>query len=633
MNDPADVRAIENYRAVMGSVSGDSLIARAEEAMQGLLILSGTGNKPYFVGIPPKWDENKTGVNGFTWTLSRLMYMDTLCKAFLLTGQRRYLDKVENDLADWLDKNPAPPVPTDYESACVYHGVHNWRMLELGFRMVYTYPVVRSVLRVYGQNRGLIERIDASIVEHAERISGGSHLLWPGFDHNHYTEEINGLLAAVSMLPDHPKAGAWLRQAMEGLEAASRNQITADGSQSEGAAEYHNAVVIDFCNSMHFANLLGARFSDDFIQRLRRAVSFSIHTLAPDGNIIPFGDSDVLHPTPIQAALMATLIFRDDIWLNTVRRFVPAQRIRNVLAELYPWGFEGVADLLSRLDQPLPADAALLPCVTVQRQMDQFIARAAWDSESPYLFFSCHSPIHNGSNHAHMDQLGVIYGAFGKPLIQDPGRYTYKDCEERHEYKRSQTHSVPTVDGRDGFEYIRTFVYGPQKEGRLAGVMVNDRVLGAGGVLNNYEPVVISRTAALIDGSFLLIADTFENAKGQDLQIYFHLNSTRAFVRDRAVQTTDDDVRLALACVALGEVEITLLEGCLSDMFYQEYPSTRALFRRTAQSDTETLFFIAAGSKEQPVIGDFSVQDGLIQAAVCGKDYRIQWKDGQFQML
>lgn len=628
-----DMQWIQDFLSVAGQVSREPLIAKAEEAMQGLLILPGTGNKPVFVGNPPRWNENTTGVGGFTWMLSRLGYMNTLCKAFLVTKDSRYLSKVETDLKDWMAQNPAPPVPTDYESACYYHAVHNWRMLELGYRMVYTYPVIRSVLRVYGNDRTLPDRIDQSIAEHAERIAAGSHLLWPQFDHNHYTEEISGLLAAASMIPDHPRAKEWLQCAMDGLEKASANQITEDGSQSEGAALYHTAVTVNFCLNVHFAKTFGDSFSDDFLRRLRRAITFSVHTLSPDGNVIPFGDADVHFPTPILAALMGTLLFEDDIWLNTVRSFVSADRIIQVLHDLYPWGLEGVEKLIKKLKSPLQKNAAVLPTTTYQHPMDQYITRTAWEDQAAYLFFSCHSPIHQGSNHAHMDQLGVIYGAFGKPLIQDPGRYTYKNCEERHWYKSSQAHSLPTVGARDGFAYINTFAYGPQKEGSITGVINTPRMHGASGRLCNYAPVVISRTAVLVDGSFLLIADTFEHARGEDLQVFFHLNSTKAALAGPSVYTQDDDVNLMIAVSAPIDVETKLLPGNLSDVFYQEYPSTRAVFRCTGQQDTETLFFIAAASKGRPGIDNFQAFDGQVCARINGKDYRFQWENGTFRIL
>ena len=98
-----DMVQIQNYLLALKEVDTDGLLRQAEEAMQGMLVLNGTGPNPVFVGIPPRWEENPCGVGGYTWTMSRLRYMVTLCKAYLLIGETRYLDKVETDLADWLN--------------------------------------------------------------------------------------------------------------------------------------------------------------------------------------------------------------------------------------------------------------------------------------------------------------------------------------------------------------------------------------------------------------------------------------------------------------------------------------------------------------------------------------------------
>ena len=614
----------------------DNILARAEEAMNGMLVLNGTGPEPVFVGIPPRWEENPCGVGGYTWTMSRLKYMVTLCKAFLLTGERRYLRKVEIDLNDWFDNVPAPPIPHNYESACHYHGIHNWRMLELGFRMVYTFPILLTVLEEYGEDRQLVDRIYVSIAEHAERISAGSHLLWPGRDHNHYTEEINGLLSAAAMLPDDPRTPYWIEQAMDGLEHACASQITADGAQTEGSALYHTAVVINFCYSIHFAGCCGKTFSDAFVSRVKNGLDFAVHTLSPDGNTLPFGDTDQVLYTPYDAAMLSFLLFGETKHLSTVRQLADSNFIIRQLAEGFPWGFEGISDLLTQLNLPVEPEAELLPLMSYQRQMNQYVVRTGWDRDAACLYFASDSPMHPGSNHAHMDQLGIIFASYGKVLLQDPGRYTYKDCEDRHLFKSSQVHNVPTVDGRDAFEYLATFGYGPQKEGAITAIMDTDRIKGAYGYHLNYDPVKISRSAALIDGKILLIADTYENIKGRNMKVFFHLNSTQVSMDGNTVETHDDDANIRIhSNLSPEEIRPELLEGRLSDMFYHDYPSKRAAYSRIAEQDTETLVFACVPfTKEQPNrLTQLCFDDGMICFTCNGQPYQIAFRDGLFSIV
>lgn len=631
-----DMKMINAFLMTMEGRDTSPLIARAEEAMNGMLVLNGTGPEPVFVGIPPRWEENPCGVGGYTWTMSRLKYMVTLCKAYLVTKQKRYLDKVEADLNNWLDTVPAPPVPHDYESACHYHGVHNWRMLELGYRMVYTWPVLISVLKSYGSDKKLVDRLYFSAAQHAERISAGSHLLWPKQDHNHYTQEINGLLSAASMLQDDPRAEAWIAQAIDGLEHACANQLTQDGSQSEGAAEYHTAVVIDFCYSILFAQKCGRSFSPAFLSRLKNSLNFSIQTVGPDGNMLPFGDTDAALYTPIDAALMSFLLFHDTSQLVTLRSFIDTDFILSQLSERFPWSFPDIDKLLIWLKTPLAEeDCRLLPTVTWQRQMDQYILRSGWDRNAACLFFSCHSPIHTGSNHAHMDQLGIIFGAYGKILLQDPGRYTYKDCEDRHLYKSSQVHNVPTVDGRDAFAYLGTFAYGPQNDGAITAVMNSERISSVYGYHNNYAPVKLSRAAALLDNKLLLIADTFENAQGENMKVFFHFNSTNVVIDGSVAATQDPGANIGIhSSLPDTEIQTELLDGRLSDVFYHDYPSRRAAYSRTAKESSETLFFIAVPfTNEDPDdLKDLKSEKGNLFFTYHGEAFHINYQNGIFSI-
>ncbi len=628
-----DRKAINDYLLTMEGIDPAPLLALAEEAMQGMLVLPGTGAKPVFVGDPPHWDENNYGVGGYTWMLSRLGYMITLCKAFLITKERRYLDKVERDLADWFEKEPAPPLPYDLKTAIYYHGVHNWRMLEVGNRMVFAFPIVLSVLREYGTDKALVERMYTSIAEHAERISLGSIQLWPKEDHNHYTQEINGMLSAASMIQDHPKAAAWIDQAITGLEHACATQLTDDGSQTEGSSGYHNDVVIDFCNSIYFASKCGRKMSDEFVSRVKNALDFAVHILSPDGNILPFGDSETLCFSSVEAAALGFMLFGDPSYIDTLRQFMDSKRIREILVQYYPWSFINIPELLALLDTPLGEDAKLLPTCTYQSQMDQYIVRSDWSRDASILFFSSHSPIHNGSNHAHMDQLGIIFGADGKILLQDPGRFTYMNCEDRHQFKASEYHNLPTVDGRDAFEYRATFEYGPQKDGAITAIMDSERIKGAYGYHDNYEPVKLSRSAALIDNRLLLIADTYENVKDENMKVFFHINSTNVAIEGSSAVTTDDGANIRIiSSLPESDISVEILEGRLSDLFYHANPAKRAVFSRKATADTETLIFAAVpfSDKSQDSLKDLAFNDGIITFTYNGDAYRLKYENGIF---
>lgn len=160
---------VNGWKRLLTASQAEGIIRKADEAMEGMLVLNGTGAKPYFVGRPPRWDENPFGVGGYTWTMSRLVYMTMLSQAYFITGRQDYMRKLEVDLKDWLDKETPPPVAYDHDSAMVYHGVHHWRMLEIGFRTTYTFPIVLTALRPLGKESTLLR----GPVRRMQRLRGG----------------------------------------------------------------------------------------------------------------------------------------------------------------------------------------------------------------------------------------------------------------------------------------------------------------------------------------------------------------------------------------------------------------------------------------------------------------------------
>ena len=66
-------------------------------------------------------------------------------------------------------------------------------------------------------------------------------------------------------------------------------------------------------------------------------------------------------------------------------------------------------------------------------------------------------PVGEG-NHGHMDALSIEMAAYGRPLIVDPGRYTYEENIEvdwRKAFRETRAHSTVTVDNADQGIYQR----------------------------------------------------------------------------------------------------------------------------------------------------------------------------------
>lgn len=612
-----DLIQINDYRNLCEKADTFALIKDADLAMKGMLLLNGTGGKHVYVGEPPKWHENQYGVGGYTWTLSRLEHIATLCKVFCITNNKAYLTKAESDLENWLDTVLPPPVPFDFNSANVYHGIHNWRMLELGYRMSHTFPVILPIIRQFGKEE-LVFKLYHSIKEHAQRISAGSHLLWPNADHNHYVEEITGLLAAASILGNHSESASWAKQAVEGLEIACKAQITESGAQIEGVPLYHNAVIENLCLAILYAEKMNLTFSQSFMQSVYKGLDASLHMMNPSGTIAAIGDSDP-DTSSIRNAVLSFLLFGEERWIETVRRMVTGEKL---IAEAVSrgWGYPRINKFLEYLDsQPIGDREIPLPCLQYQPEIGHVYIRTGWGADATYLAFTCKSPVYH-SAHSHMEQLGFEFHAMGKTLLRDSGRFTYRDDNSRHAYKSSEAHNVPTINGRDAFEYISTFVYGIQKEGCISSVIQTTHIQGATGYHDNYAPVRIMRSIALIDGLFLLIADRFINGIGACAKVFFQIDSTAVRTVDGRVYSDDEEANISIAStIKTAEIAPTHI----SDKFYHERPATRVIFSQNLSQNDETFFTIAVPFKNfsVPEFTDFQIAEDRVNFCLNGKAY------------
>lgn len=619
-------KRIHAFRILLTEEKRKEILKKAEEGLHGMLVLNGMGPVPHYVGEPPRWDQNPAGVGGYTWTMSRLMYMTKLCQAYFITEDEIWIRKVAGDLSDWLDKEPPPPVPVDHDSAMVYHGVHHWRMLEVGFRTVYTFPIILDALRKYGKAQELVQRLLICIHQHGERIRTGSHYLWPNKDHNHYLMEMVGLLGAAALNPEDPEADDWADHAIKEIEECGFRQISEDGGQIEGCPSYHNDCMEHFCMAVYAAGKLKKSFSEKFLKRLRKGIDFSVYTLRPDGRGVTIGDSDP-DRVAVECAVYGWLLFEDTRWMDAIRKLVPFEAIWD--AAVSAWGFPRMEKLLTLEDREPGAE---FPLENIQHQIQQYYARTGWDHDALSLTFICRSPVHYGC-HGHIDPLSFDFTAYGKPMVTDPGRFTYKDGEDRHLYKSSAVHSMPTLEGKDAFEYIATFAYGEQKQGGITSVCSTRRVKAAAGFHDNYEPARLERIIGILDGRFLLILDTFRNAKGRRAEIFFHLNSRDVAVEKRAVRTREEKQNLLL-CSTISDVR--LLEGRLSDVFYHDYPSRRAVFTeeiREEEYEAATIIVPFRG-KAEAVVKELRLlsDEKEIRFSLEGHEYVVGYESGMFEI-
>lgn len=505
-------------------------IRLGEEAMQGLLVLPGTGPELYFVGNPPKWTYNPANDNEYTFFLNRLVHLKTLAEAYGLTGDLKYAEKALSDLENWIDTNPCPPLTNEngeYVPGTFDGHRSPWRALEVGIRGYRTLPIVIELLAdtPYFTDE-LLEKLLISVYEHCQILYHISPVLWPKANHNHYLMENLGLMSFACLFPEMNSSAQFLAHSQHELDRCMAAQCTPCGGQIEGSPSYHNGCTFWFSIRLIFARKFNIEVSETYTGQLKKMFLHSVYATRVCGGNFPWGDSHIADKEALPlAAFSCYMAYDDPSYLKTALYFYPMKALMEVVRDNL-WRIADGEKLRHDLNEAaLAPEKPNLKQVAWQKDLNQVYVHASWDKDALSFMTACRTPVEN--LHAHIDAGGFDMTAFGETLVTDPAIYTYKDDENRKHFKSALWHNCMTVNWQNMWEYIASWAYGPQKDGKIISVTEQDGMVSILSRHLNYEPVIATRVLAMIDKKFLLVMDRAENlSKNESVQVNFHLDRT-----------------------------------------------------------------------------------------------------------
>ncbi len=610
-------------------------IDNAELAYNGLLKLPGTGGVREFIGNPPVWLERRHNDNEFLWQLNRMNHWQDLLEAYSLTGNEKYGQKVVSELLDWIEQVPITAEmeqkPLEWFSQC-----HPLRALELGIRCYKTWPLLLEHLgNTALLTEEVLEKYAVAVYMQMKLLRKASPLLWPKADHNHFLMECLGILTTALYFPEFKEADEWKAFAIDGIERCSEAQLTEDGGQIEGCPSYHNGCMFWFGLAAVLAARFGFQFSPAFMERLRHNLDYSIYSLRPTGKSVPVGDSHANH-LAVMGGVYGFFALNDITWVALASNWIEKPLVQEEALK-HIWRAPDLPQFKKELDIVLSRQEAYScdkKTMFWNRTLHQAIIRSSWDKEALSFLFTCRAPVQNF--HAHIDLMSFDFTALGKVMVGDPGIFCYRDDEDRKQFKSTNFHSTILVDERDQFEYLGSFNYGPQKKGEIYHVEDCGFYQTASAEHYNYEPIVHRRHIALVDNSFVLIADELEGVgqnNAERIQRYFHLDFTDVQVDDAGVFAQSDIANLAIYTSEMGET--CLLPGRMSDVNDTARYSVRLRYEHSAsQLNSKNARFVTVllpyqGEKPVASIAKTSEEKFLFQY---GASYSIAIHDRQLSI-
>lgn len=493
-------------------------IKACELPMRNMFTLPGTGGKPFFVGNPPAWNERKVSDEEYLWLLNRMDWFDVLSETYLLTGDRKYADKIAADIENWIDSCPPPALelPITKEELAFYAGVNPWRTLEVGIRVFSTWKqFYERLLQTDIMTPELHAKIAESFYVHGKILRHVSPALWPNADHNHYLHEMLGLLAVACLFPDYGLSDEWKSYAANEIARCAEKQFTSEGGQIEGCPAYHTICLKMIFDAIALGREYNVNLPESLINICKLACDYAAFSSCPDGNYAAFGD---------------TVIARG--CRNAVIGYYKTFGAVDRTARMYP-----ITGKYSSFDIPQSVcEKAVSDGLKIGREdsfqpgIGQYFARTGWSESDSYFAFICHTPVCNG--HSHQDPMSFVLYLKGKPVVIDPSFCTYQDGADRRLFKSPEYHSCLTIGGKPPFEYTGNWTYSPQKEGRIVRTYRTGRMFAADAYHKNYEPDIHRRLCALIDDDIFIVADDLDIYSGGTRRLYFHIDDPHTYIEN-----------------------------------------------------------------------------------------------------
>lgn len=498
-------RREEVLQSVQATGAVSRITGEADSALDGNFTLfasfpyrAESGTPDWYAAFPsgPPWpaayafDIDISGRDGrdvrFTWELSRHRHLASLAQAWFVSEDKKYSQRLEALLADWIARNPFLVGP-------------NWTSaLEAAVRAI-AWVFIDDAAGGAFLYTGFHGKFTRALYAHGLHVETfQSTGLNPS---NHIIGEAAGLFILGTKFVRTVAGRRWRARAARILEREIIRQTFDSGASREQSTAYHRFVTDLFSLCV----LAGGResFSRRFLERLQLMRGFADSVTRPDGSVPALGDSDDASVVPS----ILSFLMRGNARTAAVDK-LSGNRARSVL---HP-------------------DAGL----AVLRSADA----------SCQIEFRCgpqgYSPV---SSHGHADALSVTLWR-GRDRLVDAGTYRYNGYDAwRNAFRSTHFHNAVVVDGQSQAVPASRFRWLTLANARPSGRFFAPEVDWVSGELpaGPSRAWTHRRDVIRVGSSVILILDTIEAAGEHTAAAYFHFGDARLSVEPSQARAQYDD--------------------------------------------------------------------------------------------
>lgn len=384
------------------------------------------------------------------WEVNRLQFLLHIAMLYRKSGELRYLVLFCHHVGKWKNANP------------YMMGVNWYSNIEVNLRLICWYYCwqVLDIDNLRKKDSAIEEFLREAwwpaIKEHAEYSYNHPSLCSSA--NNHLISEYAGLFLAACKW-NIPHRESRLKYAQKGLEREILKQNTPEGVNREEAAEYIQFIDDFFLVAAIVGDATGHPFSAAYKNRLHAMARYMDAMLDVNCNYPMYGDGDdgfVLRPDAgghfnnFKSLLVSFATYFGD---SSLKREGLAWDEKNEIL----FGKEG----REKFDALPVASHSLLDGNRFFAESGHFIFRNVGctpgndgDAHETYLHFDA-APLGflSIAAHGHADALSFLLHVDGKPVIVDPGTFTYHTHKELRAYFVSTlAHNTVCVNGKNQAE-------------------------------------------------------------------------------------------------------------------------------------------------------------------------------------
>ncbi|MFC3343510.1 heparinase II/III family protein [Paenibacillus abyssi] len=464
------------------------------------------------------WKEPPASDAEYGFQIPRFYFVNPLMAEYLATSDRVYSDHLVMMMMDFI---------YDTESYGGEQGAGSYpRTLDSAIR-AYNWINAYQVLR---ESPSLTPSSNVAILK----------TLWKTaqFLENRFTDNSNwgaieskGFYHIAAYFPEFAQSKRWEKLLGQRLEHLFSSIYLKDGAYTESSTTYAAIAIQEFLNIKRFGTLNNKRFSEDYDKQLRRAGKYVMDISFPNGRDPMLGDGAYNDHKPLVLEIGRQT---NDPYLIYAGSGGEEGAVPPYTSTLYPVHNSGVL-------------------------------RTGWNENDLYLHINTAAGAHQ-----HPDKLSVIVYGYGRPLIVDPGAYTYSEDDISNWLRKTtKAHNTIEINGKaqevgcdgdvhtlihnQGFDFLAGNTLGTpgyEHERSILFVkpgfwIVSDHITGGTGV-NNYEQNwhVLPQAGVSIDPGTKAAATSFADG-GPNIQIVpadpadIHAGLTNGYYSERFYTVTD----------------------------------------------------------------------------------------------